>query len=118
MCDVLEKMLQAVYLGFSMRDLSPATWVIQTDSHMDELCRNVFRRHLESQERRRRDYSTTVVLVAQAFERAGDHTKNLGEELFHLVEGRSVRHEPKRPGRYKLGPKAKPQARKQLDEED
>jgi hypothetical protein len=45
-----------------------------------------------------------VLLMAQAFERAGDHTKNLGEELFHLVEGRSVRHEPKRPGRYKLEP--------------
>ena len=43
--------------------------------------------------------------MAQAFERAGDHAKNLGEELVHLVEGRSVRHEPKRPGRYKLEPR-------------
>jgi len=25
--------------------------------------------------------------MAQAFERAGDHTKNLAEELFHLVRG-------------------------------
>ena len=45
--------------------------------------------------------TTTVLLMAQAFERAGDHAKNLGEELFHLVEGRSLRHEPKRPGRYR-----------------
>jgi phosphate uptake regulator len=37
-----------------------------------------------------------LLFVAQAFERAGDHAKNLGEELFHLVEGRSLRHEPKR----------------------
>jgi phosphate transport system protein len=104
MCDVLEKMLEAVHQGFLRRDLSPATWVIQTDPQIDQICRGVFRRHLESRERRRRDYSTTVLLMAQAFERAGDHTKNLGEELFHLVEGRSVRHEPKRPGRYKLEP--------------
>jgi phosphate transport system protein len=104
MCEVLEKMLEAVHQGFLHRDLSPAAWVIQTDSQIDQLCRTVFRRHLESRERRRRDYSTTVLLMAQAFERAGDHTKNLGEELFHLVEGRSVRHEPKRPGRYKLEP--------------
>lgn len=104
MSGVLEKMLEAVYNGFLQRDLSAASWVIQTDSQIDQLCRGVFRRHLESRERRRRDYSTTVLLVAQAFERAGDHTKNLAEELFHLVEGRSVRHEPKRPGRYKLEP--------------
>ncbi len=104
MSGVLEKMLEAVYNGFLQRDLSAASWVIQTDSQIDQVCRGVFRRHLESRERRRRDYSTTVLLVAQAFERAGDHTKNLAEELFHLVEGRSVRHEPKRPGRYKLEP--------------
>jgi phosphate transport system protein len=105
MSDVLEKMLEAVHHGFLNRDLSSATWVIQTDAQIDQLCRAVFRRHLESRERRRRDYSTSVLLMAQAFERAGDHTKNLGEELFHLVEGRSVRHEPKRPGRYKLEPR-------------
>jgi phosphate transport system protein len=109
MAEVLEKMLDAVHRGFLNRELEPATWVLQTDSQIDRLCRAVFRRHLESRERRRRDYSTTVLLMAQAFERAGDHAKNLGEELFHLVEGRSVRHEPKRPGRYRLEP-ASPEA--------
>jgi phosphate uptake regulator len=34
--------------------------------------------------------------MAQAFERAGDHTKNLAEELVHLVAGHSVRHVKKR----------------------
>jgi len=95
MAEVLEKMLEAVHRGFLHRDLESASWVLQTDSQIDQLCRGVFRRHLESRERRRRDYSTTVLLMAQAFERAGDHAKNLGEELFHLVEGRSMRHEKK-----------------------
>jgi phosphate transport system protein len=102
MAEVLEKMLEAVHRGFLRRDLQSASWVLQTDSQIDQTCRAVFRRHLESRERRRRDYSTSVLLMAQAFERAGDHAKNLGEELFHLVQGRSVRHEPKRPGRYRL----------------
>ena len=70
---------------------------MKTDSQIDQVCHAVFRRHLESKDRRR-DYSTNLLLMAQAFERAGDHAKNLGEELFHLVEGRSMRHEPKRPG--------------------
>jgi phosphate transport system protein len=102
MAGVLEKMLEAVHRGFLHRDLPSANWVLQTDSQIDHACHAVFRRHLESRERHRRDYSTSVLLMAQAFERAGDHAKNLGEELFHLVEGRSVRHEPKRPGRYRL----------------
>jgi phosphate uptake regulator len=73
--------------------------VLQTASQIDAVCRIVFHRHPASRDPRRREYSTTLLLMAQAFERAGDHTKNLGEELFHLVQGRSMRHEPKRPGR-------------------
>lgn len=96
MAATLEKMLEAVYSGFVRHDLEPARWVLKTDSQIDYVCRSMFRRHLESKERRSREYSTTVMLMAQAFERAGDHAKNLGEELVHLIEGRSVRHEPKR----------------------
>ncbi len=96
MAVTLEKMLEAIHRGFVNLDLEPAQWVLQTDSQIDQVCRGMFRRHLESRDRRPREYSTTVMLMAQAFERAGDHAKNLGEELVHLVEGRSVRHEPKR----------------------
>ena len=34
--------------------------------------------------------------MAQALERAGDHTTNLAEELYSLIEGRSLRHVPKK----------------------
>jgi phosphate uptake regulator len=37
-----------------------------------------------------------VMLVAQAFERAGDHAKNLAEELISSSEGRSLRHASKK----------------------
>ncbi|HUK25013.1 MAG TPA: PhoU domain-containing protein [Terriglobales bacterium] len=99
MSEVLEKMLDAIHEGFTRRNVEQAAWVLQNDSQIDHLCRAVFRRHLGSRDRQRRDYSTSLLLMAQAFERAGDHAKNLGEELFHLVEGRSVRHERKRPGK-------------------
>jgi len=29
-------------------------------------------------------------------ERAGDHTTNLAEDLYSLIEGRSLRHQPKK----------------------
>jgi len=96
MAAVLEKMLGRVHSGFASRDLDSATWVIRTDSEIDQACHAIFRRHLSSSDESTRDYSTNLLLMAQAIERAGDHTKNLGEELFHLVEGRSLRHEGKK----------------------
>jgi phosphate transport system protein len=96
MAEVLEKMLDNIYQGFVKRNLEPANWVMKTDSQIDHVCHTVFRRHLESTDRNF-DYSSSLLLMAQAFERAGDHAKNLGEELFHLVEGHTMRHEPKRP---------------------
>ena len=79
-----------------MANVKPAGWVLQTDARINQTCRSVFHRHLESTDRRRREYSTALLFVAQAFERAGDHATNLAEEVFQLVEGRSVRHETKR----------------------
>jgi len=96
MAEVLEKMLENIHQGFVRRDLDSANWVLKTDTQIDHVCHAVFRRHLEDKDCTF-DYSTNLLLMAQAFERAGDHAKNLGEELFHLVEGHSMRHEPKRP---------------------
>jgi phosphate transport system protein len=96
MSETLRKMLDGIRAGFVDRDVEPASWVLRTDSQIDQTCHALFRRHLESTDRRSREYSTNLLFMAQAFERAGDHTKNLAEEVFHLVEGRSVRHELKR----------------------
>jgi phosphate transport system protein len=96
MAEILEKMLDNIHHGFVKRNLEPANWVLKTDTQIDHVCHAVFRRHLEDKDCSF-DYSTSLLLMAQAFERAGDHAKNLGEELFHLVEGHSLRHEPKRP---------------------
>jgi phosphate transport system protein len=96
MAKVLEEMLERIYQGFVTRDTTPASWVIQADARIDETCRGLFSRHLTSSRQRTREYSTSLLLMAQAFERAGDHAKNLAEEVFHLVEGRSLRHELKR----------------------
>jgi phosphate transport system protein len=98
MAEVLEKMLENIHQGFINRNLDSANWVLKTDTQIDHVCHAVFRRHLENKDCTF-DYSTNLLLMAQAFERAGDHAKNLGEELFHLVEGHSMRHEPKRTSR-------------------
>lgn len=96
MSTTLQNMLERIHQGFVERESESANWVLRNDSKIDEVCHAMFRRHLESTDRRPREYSTNLLLVAQAFERAGDHAKNLAEELLHLVEGHSVRHEVKR----------------------
>ncbi len=96
MAETLEKMLQTVHDGFLHRELKASAWVLHAAGEIADLCHSIFHRPLENLDRRRRDYSITLLFIAQAFERAGDHAKNLGEELFHLVEGRTMRHEPKK----------------------
>ncbi len=103
MSDVLEKMLEAAHHGFLSRDLSSATWVIQTDAQMDQLCRSVFRRHLETRERRRRDYSASVLLMAQAFERAGDHTEKSGRGIIPSGGGPQRPPRTEAPGPLQIG---------------
>ena len=92
---VLEKMLDQVYQGFLHHDLELARFVLHADAEVDTACRAVFNRHLESTSQKVSSDSTSILLMAQAFERAGDHAKNLAEELFHLVEGHSLLHASK-----------------------
>ena len=92
---VIEKMLTQVHAGFLHRDLELAQSVLLLDAEVDTACRSVFRRHLEAPAQRVSPDSTSILLMAQAFERAGDHTKNLAEVLFHLVRGYSLLHASK-----------------------
>lgn len=92
MSEMLRKMLEQVYEGFTKLDAGMAELVLKADTEIDQVCHSVFRRHLHSTARRQSADSTTIMLMAQAFERAGDHAKNLAEEVVHLVRGHSLRH--------------------------
>jgi phosphate transport system protein len=96
MAAIVHKMLQQVQEGFAERDFDRARSVLQVDSEIDQIYRSLFRRHFEHTPEKHIQRSTDVLLMAQALERAGDHAKNLAEELYHLVEGHSMRHLPKK----------------------
>ena len=95
MTNVIEKMLTQVHQGFLRHNLELAQSVLQLDAEVDTACRAVFKRHLDASPQKSTPDSTNILLMAQAFERAGDHTKNLAEELFHLVRGESQLHASK-----------------------
>jgi phosphate transport system protein len=93
MSEILREMLDLVYRGFVDLDLERARKVLQMDKDIDRVCHGLFQKHLTAQSN---PSSFEVLLMAQALERAGDHTTNLAEDLYSLIEGRSLRHAPKK----------------------
>jgi phosphate transport system protein len=92
MATVLEKMLDDVGAAFSTRDVKKAVDVLRADAEMDRLRNLIFLRHIENPENGPRQESLQVIFMTQSLERAGDHAKNLAEEVCHFVSGHSVRH--------------------------
>jgi len=92
---ILREMLDLVYRGFVDLDLECARKVLQMDKDIDRVCHALFQKHL-TEHASHNPSSFDVILMAQALERAGDHTTNLAEDLYSLIEGRSLRHPPKK----------------------
>jgi phosphate transport system protein len=96
MSSVLRDMLDLVHQGFSTLDLECARKVLQMDKEIDRVCHALFQKHLAETVAQGDTSGFEVLLMAQALERAGDHTTNLAEDLYSLIEGRSLRHMPKK----------------------
>ncbi|MBZ5681108.1 MAG: hypothetical protein LAO24_13480 [Acidobacteriia bacterium] len=92
MATILEKMLTDCGDSFSTRDVGKAVEVLRADAEMDRLRNLIFLRHIENPENVVRQASLQVIFMTQSLERAGDHAKNLAEEVCHFVSGHTVRH--------------------------
>lgn len=92
MATLLEKMLTDCGEAFSERSVAKAIEVLRADAEMDRLRNLIFLRHIENPENIHRQASLQVIFMTQSLERAGDHAKNLAEEVCHFVSGRPVRH--------------------------
>ncbi|MCI0350853.1 MAG: hypothetical protein L0Z53_15615 [Acidobacteriales bacterium] len=92
MTAILENMLAKVHQGFINRDLACARSVLAADKQINHLCHSLFRKYLAAGGRPATRANMEIVLAAQALERAGDHATNLAEELYHWIEGHTLRH--------------------------
>jgi phosphate transport system protein len=92
MATILEKMLTDCGGAFSARDVGKAIDVLRADAEMDRLRNLIFLRHIENPENVARQASLQVIFMTQSLERAGDHAKNLAEEVCTFVSGHTVRH--------------------------
>ena len=92
MATVIEKMLGDANAAFTVRNLDRATAVLRADAEVDRYRNLILIRQLEMAQTNESRSAIHVVSMSQALERAGDHVKNLAEEICHLATGRSVRH--------------------------
>ena len=92
MATLLEKMLADCASAFSERNVTHAIDVLRADADIDRLRNLIFLRHIENPENISRQASLQVIFMTQSLERAGDHAKNLAEEVCHLVSGHPARH--------------------------
>lgn len=92
MCKILEQMLTLVHEANVKRNVQHALAALKLDGEMDRIRTRIYSRQVGGKVRNVA-LSMEVFLMAQALERAGDHAKNLAEEVCHLVEGRTMRHQ-------------------------
>lgn len=89
---LLENMLATMVKAFAARNVEQALHVLRSDSEIDRLRNLIVVRHTENAEGLKGPESLHVLAMANALERAGDHTKNMAEELCHLATGHTIRH--------------------------
>jgi phosphate transport system protein len=92
MACLVENMLSQLGPAFNSRDVDQAIRVLRTDSEIDRLRNLLLVRHTESAQGIKGQESLHVLSMANALERAGDHVKNIAEELCHLATGHTLRH--------------------------
>lgn len=94
MGEVVRRMLHEVLDAFSRMDSEDAARIVQTDSRIDREYESVLRQIMTymMEDPRTITRNMSVIWVARALERIGDHAKNICEYIIYLVEGRDVRH--------------------------
>src|SRR5262249_38371363 len=92
MASILEKMLSDVHDAYAQRDLQKTLLILRADAELDRIRNLIFMRHVENRENLVRQESFHIVFMTQTLERAGDHVKNLAEEVCQLVTGKAIRH--------------------------
>src|SRR5437763_16292465 len=85
-------MLADVGEAFSTRNVKKAIDVLRADAEPDRLRNLIFLRRIENPEILPRQESLQVIFMTQSLERAGDHAKNLAEEVCQVISGHTVRH--------------------------
>jgi phosphate transport system protein len=99
LAELVQKNLQRALDSFVKRDADQATAVITADAEIDKLHASMFAELLAHVAADPATVTRVLPLtsVCRYLERAGDHVKNLAEEVVYMVRATDVRHRPIRP---------------------
>ena len=89
-------MLRRSLDSFARLDAAAAARVIAEDATIDDEFHGIVRQLITfmMEDPRTISASINVIWVAKAFERIGDHAKNIAEQTIYIVKGTDVRHTP------------------------
>jgi phosphate transport system protein len=99
LASLVQKNLHSALDSFVKRDADAATAVITADAEIDKLHGNLFAQLLAHVATDPAAVTRVLPLtsVCRYLERAGDHVKNLAEEVVYMVRAKDVRHRPIKP---------------------
>ncbi|HEB81413.1 MAG TPA: phosphate signaling complex protein PhoU [Gammaproteobacteria bacterium] len=92
--DHVSKMLHDALDAFARLDTETALRVLHDDEEADSEYQSLMRQLITHMMEDPRTISEVldIMWAARALERIGDHSKNIGEYVIYLVEGRDIRH--------------------------
>ena len=84
--------------AFARLDAGQAAEVISADSAVDSEFKAIVRQLITfmMEDPRTITISIDIIWISRAIERIGDHAKNVAEQVIFVVEGRDIRHPPKK----------------------
>ena len=94
MSEIAVKMIDTAFIAMTEKNPGKAKSVILMDSEIDELNTQVYRELFTymSESPKNISQSFSLLTVAKALERIGDHAKNIAERAVYYKQGEDIRH--------------------------
>jgi len=94
MSDIGINMLKKVLDAYTEKSAEKALEVIKMDNEVDDLNDQLFRELMTyvQEDVKAVNRVLELVLIARAFERIGDHSVNIAEDVVYMVRGKDIRH--------------------------